>query len=1053
MADPGEVVEVRVEGGIRQDVHRSRVPAGAVYRATNVRRRGLGALGPRTDMLPAGLSVRPGALALAGSTHALGEHAGRQVVAANGSVWDRGSSAEQWNEVGRVSRFRPVRADVLNTIDAMHTNIGAAPLVNQCVAAVGGTLALGYSSAINNFPIFGPPQVAYVTFEVRTEDGRMLRRFSYSVTSAPDRIFPRVVALPGAGDAGQFVFAYADGTGIVCRTYDVATDAIVFGPVPVATMFVNLEGFDAIPNTPTSWVLGLKSGSVQLQISQVGADLAVLGSVFPTITAGSVRVNSICLDGTAGENVYALWSIAGVGTRGVVVNSAVSAVVTTETLILAEAANETFSRPAMGRLSATSRFVVQHKVVQTLSLIPANVDTNVCFSLSSALVGGTQMIVCNCIAAASPECPSANEAQLWVDFNPGLQASSAGSASRPDGHRSAMLSLSLDGSGVRNVEITTDLPATNGTNLHKPRLAHGARYTWFPASVRLASADPGSAAGNLTAPSLVAYEADADSAGASRQFIEAAGALNVCGGGVITEVVGERGNNVAFRLGMDNGMPTPFLFGAVSTATAGGLVTGATYSYCVVFTYLDSTGRVHRSAPSNVCTLEMTGGLTSARLRISGIEVGDRIRWQSGSLSAHIYRTAANGSTFYRITSNTDAPGADTSPYTSLGFQDYLDLATDASISTNEILYTAGGVLANQPAPAHRFAVFGDARIWTAGTWDARRIECSRLIVPGEPVEFTRTEQFRTYLPEPVTALGYMDGSLVAFGQRSIYLVNGTGPNDEGSPALAAPTRLPSDVGCSDQRSVVELSAGLVFQAAGGDLYLLPRGFGPPQLLSAPVQDELAGQSVIGVARADYNASTELATGLRANIGVRVAVFLLGSTRLVLDEESLQWVSVDSDAAPYAFVGTWGGFLALGAASLAGANDLLLEGTSFGSVVASVETGDVAPFGLFGRGAVRGVQALFEMRGSSRVSLDVYFDGEYPAPAPGDEHVIELTLPVGAEGRRERVLFKPGRIKCNSVRLLLTWQSRPSGPAGLFLGFGLEVEKIGNAEVAPQRRA
>lgn len=1044
-------VAVGFGSGMRQDVHRSMLPEGAVYRATNVRRRAAGALGVRTVFAPAGSALTPQSQAwaaqLSGAPHAIGERSGNQALAGGGVVWERqaeAASAVAWAETGRVALARPAASYVIDALDAAGASFGGeGPISHQGVAAVGGTVCRCFSTGSTS-------GAALAVFEIAAEDGRVFDRVIVATGSNGGRVFPRVVGLAGAGTAGQFIFLYVDGLTVFSRTYDIASSAVTSGPTNVGTTNAVTDGFDAIPRSATTYLLANKIAALQCKVSELSNVGASVHTITVATSAGYQNESIALAASTAGVYLAGLGAVGGLYVQ--LLTPTLSGVTVAETLVVAATGTET--RPALCPMTGGSAYLALHDVTTPSGINTHRIRT---FIVRTTLVLTAIQTIYNCYPVSLPECPTANEARIWVTF---IDASVGGvTMSRTDGRRSALLSLGI-ASDWRIVELWGEgRPVSyinTPSNLHKPAVAHGTQFDWFADLLSLRTDSGVASAGETTALGLFAYEIAGASAApsTSRQLIEAGGALNVCGGGAITEAWGELGTNGATRQGIDNGMPTPTMLSAGPVAGAG-MGTGL-YQYCAVYEYLDSTGRRHRSAPSNIFAATTTAGNNQVRVRATTLGVGDRLTWRSGSLAVHVYRTQLAGSTFYRITSNATAPAANNGA----SLIDLTDAAPDASIVNNEILYTQGGVIANQPAPAHRYACFGDDRLWVAGTWNPLGVECSRLIVPGEPVQFTRHEAFRAYLPEPVTAVAYMDGSCVAFSKRGVFLIPGSGPNDEGSPALAPASRLPSDVGCIDQRSVVEVPQGLLFQSARG-IFLLPRGFGAPQLVSGPVQDELAGQTVIGAARVNYDATAALASRT-VDIGARHFAFLLGSSWLILDEESLQWVSVDSEAAgPYAVAGTWGGHLALAAATLstyaAGAS-LIVEQETFGLVAASVETGDIAPFGVFGKGLIRGVQLAAELRGDTSVTLGVFYDGQSPTQAPAtvpELHAITLPLPAGAAGIRDRVLFPTRRQACNAIRLLLSWQPPSgSGPASLMLGLGLDAEaQIGLADVAPPRRA
>jgi hypothetical protein len=118
--------------------------------------------------------------------------------------------------------------------------------------------------------------------------------------------------------------------------------------------------------------------------------------------------------------------------------------------------------------------------------------------------------------------------------------------------------------------------------------------------------------------------------------------------------------------------------------------------------------------------------------------------------------------------------------------------------------------------------------------WRENVVQFSKLLIPTAPIEFVDDDIFRIFLPEPITAIWYLDGTLVVFCKRGVYTVSGDGPSDQGVGQYSDPRRLPVSVSCDDARSLLETPQGLMFKG-GGTIWLMPRGFAPP----VPVGDAI----------------------------------------------------------------------------------------------------------------------------------------------------------------------------------------------------------------------
>jgi hypothetical protein len=113
--------------------------------------------------------------------------------------------------------------------------------------------------------------------------------------------------------------------------------------------------------------------------------------------------------------------------------------------------------------------------------------------------------------------------------------------------------------------------------------------------------------------------------------------------------------------------------------------------------------------------------------------------------------------------------------------------------------------------------------LWGGGADDPTLLWFTKAISPG--VGPSWCDAFVMQFPEPLTACASIDDTLVVFAERSIYLVTGDGPTDNGTGNDYAPTPLAmrANVGCINPLSVVATSQGIYFQSTNG-YYLLDRG-------------------------------------------------------------------------------------------------------------------------------------------------------------------------------------------------------------------------------------
>lgn len=263
-----------------------------------------------------------------------------------------------------------------------------------------------------------------------------------------------------------------------------------------------------------------------------------------------------------------------------------------------------------------------------------------------------------------------------------------------------------------------------------------------------------------------------------------------------------------------------------TAAGSGGSIDAGAHQYRVVYEWTDAQGQIHRSAPSNA--YEVT---TAASDRVT-LAIPTLLITQKSDVRILIYRTVASGSIFYRISSLT-SPTLNDKTVDSVS---YVDSASDASITSNELIYTDGTdnqELENIPPGACGLITTHRGRAFVKVA--PNKIAYSKLTLDGMPPAFNDGLYL---LPDgrggDVTAIAGMDDKLVIFKERAIFAVAGDGPTNNGQGDYAEPQLITSDVGCDEPRSVVLTNAGMMFHSPKG-IYLLDRSLAVTYL-GAPVE-------------------------------------------------------------------------------------------------------------------------------------------------------------------------------------------------------------------------
>lgn len=279
--------------------------------------------------------------------------------------------------------------------------------------------------------------------------------------------------------------------------------------------------------------------------------------------------------------------------------------------------------------------------------------------------------------------------------------------------------------------------------------------------------------------------------------------------------------------------------GSVHTIGLGGAgMAPGTYVYYFTYEYVDSQGQVHQSAPSignSVTIVDPSGGTHatgSVQVYIPNLCIGARNVFPAISPSnfpyVAVYRTTANGTIPYRLTP-LPSPGPGNAAgslicnpqnpalyWTDLTGDQFVS-ASGGPLNTQPIMYTVGGVLPYFSPPSAKHIVQWQGSLWLAGTDDPKAVWWSNALAPGLAASFDDAFQLRVDDGEDITALQPMDSNLIIFKSDRIFYITGQQPGPTGQNGnLSSPIAIPSDVGCTNARSVVLIPKGILFQSDVG---------------------------------------------------------------------------------------------------------------------------------------------------------------------------------------------------------------------------------------------
>lgn len=250
---------------------------------------------------------------------------------------------------------------------------------------------------------------------------------------------------------------------------------------------------------------------------------------------------------------------------------------------------------------------------------------------------------------------------------------------------------------------------------------------------------------------------------------------------------------------------------SVAAVGSGGSLAAGDYQVFIVYEWTDNFGQIHRSRPSvaETVTVVINGSITvtAPTLRLTRKDGTNR-----SNISIVGYVTEANGTIAYRFTSIS-------SPIFNDVTVDSVSLGTITSVSTsNEIIYTTGSVLANDPAPACGVIEVFQNRAWLGNLEEASQIVFSKENKTGAPVEFS--DEFTKAVPSAggrVSSLSFVDDKLLALKPDKFFITYGDGPNDTNTlGGFAELEDISVDVGCENPRSITKLPNGIIMKTKKG---------------------------------------------------------------------------------------------------------------------------------------------------------------------------------------------------------------------------------------------
>lgn len=788
---------------------------------------------------------------------------------------------------------------------------------------------------------------------------------------------------------------------LVCRAYDPATLTADTGSVAVTS----LDAFDAIVNpTNTGEVLAAGSRASNYRIYSFQSDATATTEATRTITTDGAI--AIAMNEADGE-IAIVYSATG--------------------QIKADFYDEAYASVANDIAVGTGIGVTTDQVSaiyqgdsdlrvfwsngESTSFTPAfTVETNTCTNAGA----DTETVVAMRVGLASKPFIHDSQVFIWVAFagvSTGAitgQLQNAYFLFRSDGLLVAKaVATSAGGFAINEGHLPTVQPLGSGS------------FAWCGIQRGIVILGQDQKGYSARSPQEIVFEFDSNEARRTAQL----GKTLYIAGGIVSQY---DGSNIA-ELGFH-----AFPWHLSISAGATGLLTGS-YNYKQTYSWFNAQGEFERSTTASIAT---SATLSTDKATVTGINLHLSAKTgDGGEVSIEYWRQVASapfGAPFYLVSSRDPAATGDNKYQENslvggsiTSFSDNISDADLISRPTNE--ENAGLSLESLAPTAAKIVIATQERLIFAGIPGApNRVSYTLLRKNGEVARCN--DALSVDLPSEggdVTAIGFLNETLIVFKEHAIYALPGDGYDNNGGGQNYGPARiLNSDVGALNAESVALTPKGLVFKSAKG-WFLLDHG-----------------QSAIyvGGAVADYDSETILAVcSMEDQQQVR---FQTASRLLVWDYLVNQWSSWSLSGSVDGVV--WNGVHHLVNATADGIIAQADTHSGAGDLPQlDLETAWVKPDGLQGYALVRRLLLLGERLGAHdlRIRVAYNYDDTWI-----DDKTWTVSPAVAGTLQLEHGLSRP---KCESVKFRITAQAIGAATAPVtsalnLTGMSLEVKRKNN---------
>lgn len=260
---------------------------------------------------------------------------------------------------------------------------------------------------------------------------------------------------------------------------------------------------------------------------------------------------------------------------------------------------------------------------------------------------------------------------------------------------------------------------------------------------------------------------------------------------------------------------------------------GATFPAGTFITEIDAVGlnlRVSQKATAN----RSTDTFETFDTNTISVVIPTLRLTQKPKVSIALYRTAVNGTVFYRTPSSAVALFYNNKGVDTLSIS---DTTPDEVLIGNNQLYTTGGEVEFSAMPATNI-IFANSKNRIIGIPSENQNQWWFSVQAAQNIPIQFSEEFVNQFSQiigSITGVAEMDDKLIFFGPTTKFYVLGNGPASNGSNNdYTNPTQIIGATGCANQASIVKTPNGIMYQSNQG-IYLLDRSL-QEQYIGAEVE-------------------------------------------------------------------------------------------------------------------------------------------------------------------------------------------------------------------------